>query len=77
MAQNALSYSRFGFIISKKVAPLAVDRNRSKRLIRSCVEALLFDIKPADYLFIIKQNLSEIKREEIEKEVRQVLGLSQ
>lgn len=71
-----LSFGRFGFVISKKVAPLAVDRNRSKRLIRSCIESLLSEINTADYLFIIRQNLSGIKREEIEKEVREALELS-
>ncbi len=75
IASNSLSYSRFGFIISKKVAPLAVDRNRSKRLLRSCVEDLFLEFKPGhDCLFIIRKNLSDMKKEDVRKELMQVLA---
>ena len=72
---NNFSYNRFGFIISKKVTPLAVDRNRSKRLLRTCVEDLFSEIKPAnDHLFIIRKNLSDMKKEDVRKELMQVLA---
>lgn len=75
IAPNNLSYNRFGFIISKKVAPLAVDRNRSKRLLRSCVEDLFSEIKPGhDCLFILRKNLSDMKKDDVRKELMQVLA---
>jgi ribonuclease P protein component len=76
IAPNSLSYSRFGFIISKKVTPLAVDRNRSKRLLRSCVEDHFSEIKPAhDHLFIIRKNLSDMKKEDVYKEIKKAFNL--
>ena len=76
-SSTTLPFSRFGFVISKKVAQLAVDRNRSKRLIRSVVERFFLEIKPSDYLFIIKQNLSGIRNDDVEKELKKALGLNQ
>ena len=71
IAPNSLSYSRFGFIIAKKVAKLAVDRNRSKRLLRSCIEDLFSQIKPGyDFLFIIRKNLAEQRKEILMEEAK-------
>ena len=74
IAKNNLSYNRFGFIVSKKVAKNAVDRNRSKRLLRSCVEDIFTQINPGyDYLFIIRKNLAGIRKENICEQVNKVL----
>lgn len=74
---NNLEYSRFGFIISKKVAKSAVERNRTKRLIRSCVESVFDQLKPGyDSLFIIRRNLNELKQQEINAEISALLTKS-
>ena len=53
---NNSTVSRFGFVISKKFANSAVDRNRMKRVLRAVVEKELPRIRPGyDMLFIIRQ----------------------
>ena len=39
---NSLSLPRFGFIVSKRAAPLSVTRNRIRRRLREAVRALPF-----------------------------------
>lgn len=54
--KNGLLYTRFGFVVSKKVDKRAVVRNTVKRQLRSCIEALQADIAPGfDMLFVIKK----------------------
>lgn len=73
---NNLSYNRIGFIISKKVAKTAVERNRSKRMLRSCIEDVFYELKPGfDYLFIIRKNLVNISKELICEEVVKMLHI--
>ncbi len=70
VAKNDLPTSRFGFIISKKVSKLAVDRNRSRRVLRSGVEDMLEAIIPGmDFLFMQTKNL----RNESTLEVKELL----
>lgn len=53
--QNTLPHSRFGFIISKKTAPLAVERNKVKRMYREIIQKNLDSLpKGYDLLFIIQ-----------------------
>jgi ribonuclease P protein component len=71
---NGLSYNRFGFTISKKVAKTAVERNRTKRKIRACVESLFEQItKGNDFLFIIRKNVADIDEQMICSEIRFLL----
>ncbi|MDP3987614.1 MAG: ribonuclease P protein component [Candidatus Levybacteria bacterium] len=59
-ASNKLLYSRFGFVVSKKVEKRAVVRNRIKRIFRKCLEDNLEEIKKGlDVLFIIKKNIEK------------------
>lgn len=67
---NNLNLSRFGFIISKKVARRAVLRNRTKRLYRSVIEELLQKIVAGyDMLFIINKNALFKKRQLLQTEI--------
>lgn len=76
IAANNLSHNRYGVIISKKVAKLAVDRNRSKRIVRSVIEQENNNLKTGhDYLFIIRRNLKEVPRTEIEKTIKEMLTM--
>lgn len=40
---NSLPHTRFGFIVSKRAAPLSVTRNRIRRRLREIVRALRFE----------------------------------
>ena len=53
---NNSPVSRFGFVISKRIAGKAVDRNRMKRMLRAVIEKELPRIRPGyDMLFVIRQ----------------------
>ncbi len=51
---NSLALSRFGFIVSKRAAPLSVTRNRVRRRMRETVRALPF-LDGWDVLLIARQ----------------------
>jgi ribonuclease P protein component len=60
IAKNDVGYSRFGVIIAKRVAKTAVDRNRSKRLIRTYIEQERERIPSGyDILVLIQKNLAK------------------
>jgi ribonuclease P protein component len=62
--KNNLSFSRFGFVISKKIDKRAVVRNRTKRVMRSCIEEMLPKIENGyDMLFILQKSAVGQKRE--------------
>lgn len=70
VSENGLAFSRFGFVIGKRVDKRAVVRNRSKRLLRSCIEELLSRINGSyDMLFIIHKKLTDASHDDIMDEV--------
>ena len=54
---STLPYSRFGVIVSKKVAPQATERNRIKRLVFNLLssEGLTSGGSPRDVLIIVQK----------------------
>lgn len=71
--KNNLAFSRFGFIIGKKIDKRAVVRNRTKRILRSCIEEMLQKINAGyDMLFIIQKNAVGQKREFIFNELEKL-----
>jgi ribonuclease P protein component len=71
---NELDVSRFGFIIGKAVAKEAVTRNRARRLLRSCIEERLSEIKPGyDMLFLLKKGIIDKDRETLASEIEKLL----
>ncbi|MBI4096878.1 MAG: ribonuclease P protein component [Candidatus Levybacteria bacterium] len=57
VAPNTLPHSRFGFIISKRIAGSSVLRNRARRLFHACIAGRLSRIKPGyDILFITRKD---------------------
>lgn len=71
--RNSLPFSRFGFVISKKIDKSAVIRNRTKRVMRSCIEEMLPKIENGyDMLFILQKNAVGQKRNAFCSEIEKV-----
>lgn len=63
--------SRFGFVISTKVAKDAVDRNTVRRHMSETVRRMTNDIKDGyDVVFLAKTNIIRVPAEELVREVR-------
>lgn len=70
VAENNLSQNRFGFLVRKTDEKRATDRNRIRRVFRSCIEEMLPEIQPGrDMLFILKRQILEMKREDLYNEL--------
>ncbi len=74
IAKNELIFSRFGFIISKRTAKSSVDRNASRRKLRSGIERLQKDLMPGyDFLFVITKNLADESTIQLQEAVEKLL----
>ncbi|MCD6149424.1 ribonuclease P protein component [bacterium] len=74
-AKNNLGNSRFGFIVSKKVSPKAVVRNKIKRQAREIIQSNLSDIKNGlDVVIVCHPGITEKNYQEIEKEILGIAG---
>jgi ribonuclease P protein component len=74
-AKNGLSQSRFGFIISKKTAKKAVERNKIKRHLREIIWHSLGGIKIGyDAVFIAYPAIKELGFRERELLLIDILG---
>src|SRR5476649_2290459 len=70
VSKNNLLYSRFCFIIGKKIHKQAVKRNKSRRRFRACIEDMQTQIKNGyDMLFILKQGIGEKDKESLTQEI--------
>jgi ribonuclease P protein component len=66
--------SKFGFIVSTKIAKDAVDRNRFKRAMSEAVRIASIDLVPGfDAVFLAKTSITRVSTAEIMKEVRVAL----
>lgn len=72
--ENNLLVNRYGIVISKKVEPTAVGRNRAKRQVRSIIESGYLSAKGKDVLCIAKKPLLHATREEIAQVLDQILS---
>ena len=58
LKNNDLEFSRFAFIVSKKIHKRAVKRNRIKRLLRESIQLLLPRLKSNfDVVFLVKKEI--------------------
>jgi ribonuclease P protein component len=65
--RNELGYSRFGFVVNKRLGH-AVQRNKIKRRMREATRQRLVQIQPGfDLVFIARQPLREASYSEIEQ----------
>ena len=66
--------SRFGFIVSTKIAKDAVDRNRFKRAMSESVRLNSIDLNPGfNVVFLAKTSINRVSTDRIMKEVRVAL----
>jgi ribonuclease P protein component len=71
--RNGLAYSRFGFVVSKRMGK-AVQRNRIKRRMREATRLRLARVKPGfDLVFIARQPIGLADYAEIERGLEQLL----
>lgn len=69
-----LDYCRFGVVVSKKVAPKAVDRNKLKRLIFNFLRGKLDSMLNNDYLLILLPGINELTKGKLLKELENIFG---
>lgn len=62
---------RAAIVVSKKVAPRAVDRNRIRRLFQ---EALRGKTLEGEFIFFVKRNLKDLKEQEINEKIQRVIA---
>lgn len=66
--------TRFGFVVSMKIATAAVDRNLARRKLSEGVRTSIKDIKNGfDAAFLAKPSITRIPTDEIIKEVKAAL----
>ncbi len=71
---NGLSYTRLGFVVSKRTSKTAVRRNATKRKVRAIIEEKRETMhKGKDILFIIKRDISKTSSEELKRSVADAL----
>jgi ribonuclease P protein component len=58
--------TRFGFIVSKKTAPKAVDRNKLKRRLKSQLAKVSPRMLPADILMFPTRSLLKVKTDDLQ-----------
>jgi len=72
--KNKELFSRFGFIVSKKISKKAVERNRVKRILRESVRLSKNQIKiGCDIIFIAKNGIELKTHQEIKDVVEKLL----
>ncbi len=57
-------FARLGLIVSKRVIPLAVNRNLAKRLVREYFRLVCAELPTLDFVVKVRRDLSECNREE-------------
>ena len=65
--------SGVGIVITKKVAPRAVDRNRIKRLIRESVREVE-DKLDGDIVVVVKKNFAGYKKEQVASKINEIVA---
>jgi len=72
---SSQSASRFSFIVSKKISPLAVQRNRIRRLLSEAIYSGIEKIKPGfDFVFLVKKEILNKSFVEIKKEIESIFA---
>jgi len=70
--KNGLIGEKLTIVVSKKVAPLAVDRNRVKRLIKEALRQMAMD--SSSLKIIVKKNIADAKMAQVKDELTTMLS---
>jgi ribonuclease P protein component len=74
VAQGPWVDSKFAFVVSRRVALKAVERNKLKRRARAVIRKMLPDIKPHFAgIFFLKKESAKLSFQELEQSARGVL----
>lgn len=73
-APNSLGFARVGFVISKKMVPGAVDRNRVKRVLREFFRLNKSLFGSTDVVFIAKKGSETLDYSLAKKEIEEIIG---
>ncbi len=74
--KNNLSTTRCGVLVGLKVSKKAVERNKIKRQIREILKTIVFEKKEGkDVLVLVLPEATKAKKEEINKELLNVLKI--
>lgn len=72
--RNDLEHSRFGFVISTKIAKDATDRNRIRRAMSEAVRMMAMEVKPGlDVIFLAKTTITRSPTDKIMKDIKTAL----
>jgi ribonuclease P protein component len=74
VSENNTDKARFGFVVSKKIDKRAVVRNKTKRVLRDAAKTLIDNVLGKDIIIIAKKNLSFKEKEEVKKELGNILN---
>jgi ribonuclease P protein component len=74
ISENKENKARFGFVVSKKIDKRAVVRNKTKRVLRDTAKELIDSVLGKDIVIIAKKSLSPKDREEVAKELGNILN---
>ena len=73
IGENSEGFSRFAFVVSKKIDSRATERNALKRKVRSCIEEIFDNIRLGnDFIFYPSILAKETKRSEILEEINKL-----
>lgn len=70
----AIEASRFGIVISKKVASRATERNRIKRIIFDFFQKTISQLPINDYLLVAAPSLGKLEKEDTIKELEKLIN---
>ena len=65
--------ARFAFVVSKKVAVRATDRNLIKRRCRAIVQSEIQGARPGAYIFYAKKPTAQATYQELERDLKALL----
>jgi ribonuclease P protein component len=74
VAPSAIPGGRTGYVISRKTAPRAVDRNRVRRKLREVVRALRPGLPPLDVIVRVKRARNRADQDAVAQEALRLLA---
>ncbi len=75
ITENDHKDNRYGFLTSKKIDRRATVRNRTKRVLRSCIEEMLENIKTGyDMLFVLKKESVGVAKSNIASSIKTIFN---